>query len=108
MPLSLAFALALTATPSPADLARCTADRLRRFASPMGISQPWPRDDALATERGVYEGSTLLSDSDAVADGYRQTLHVDAAARRAWVIEQGGYAGTVRVYGPLPVASCPR
>lgn len=42
---------------------------------------------------------TPLSDTGMIADGYQQFLHVDAAARTVYVVEQGGFAGTFKVYG---------
>ncbi|MCH6484452.1 hypothetical protein MMG85_12895 [Pseudoxanthomonas sp. LH2527] len=41
-----------------------------------------------------------------VADGYQQFLHVDGEARAVYVVEQGGFAGTTKVYGPLPLPQC--
>jgi hypothetical protein len=49
---------------------------------------------------------TPLSDTGAVADGYQQFLHVDTGARAVYVVEQGGFAGTFKVYGPLPLPRC--
>ena len=61
-----------------------------------------PRDFAhvmLAQERP-------LSDTGQVADGYAHFLHIDERARAVYVIEQGGFAGTTKVYGPLPLPRC--
>ena len=47
-----------------------------------------------------------LSDTGQVADGYAHFLHIDERARAVYVIEQGGFAGTTKAYGPLPLPRC--
>lgn len=71
----------------------------------MGVRQPWPVASELPPHLATGFGE-LLSDAGLVADGYMQTLHVDASALTAYVVQQGGFAGTRTVYGPLPVAAC--
>lgn len=83
----------------------CTAQRLAPFVGPYGIRQAWPVATQLPglplTDIGV-----LLSDSGQVMDGYTQRLHVVMETRSAYVVQQGGLAGTHTVFGPLPLASC--
>lgn len=104
------FALASAASPTSGpshrdDVRACTAARLRPYMSPYGLRQPWPRLAELPAAL-VDDAGEVLGDMGHVSDGYRQTLHVDGKARAAYVLEQGGFAGSVRVYGPLPVAAC--
>ena len=108
-PLLLAVALSaapVSGQPTVAETVECTAQRLRQFMSPTGIVQSWPKATDLPSSLQSWTG-TLLSGSGPVMDGFTQTLHVDVPARSAYVVEQGGYAGTARIYGPLPVAGCP-
>ena len=83
----------------------CVARRLRPFVSPYGIQQPWPVSAALPADQQDTLGA-LLSENGIVADGYQQFLHVDEVARTVYVVEQGGFAGTTKVYGPLPLPRC--
>ncbi len=95
---------------APPDLvvsASCTASRLERFMSPYGISQTWPRLAALPTELARSPGLPIGSPG-MVMDGYGQVVHVDLPARKAYVAQQGGFAGATTVFGPLPVAACPK
>ena len=83
----------------------CVARRLKPFVSPYGIQQPWPVSAALPAGQQDAMGA-LLSDNGIIADGYQQFLHVDEVARTVHVVEQGGFAGTTKVYGPLPLPRC--
>lgn len=114
---ALALAFLLQAAPAPApeqivvpppvsDAAvACALQRLKPFVGPYGIQQAWPVAEALPAG---YEHAlgTLLSDTGIIADGYQQFLHVDAGARAVYVVEQGGFAGTRKVFGPLPLPRC--
>ena len=81
----------------------CTAQRLRAFVDPTGVHQTWPMSAELPDQANL---ALALSDQGIVADGYMHTLHVDRAARAAYVVQQGGFAGFRTIYGPLPVAAC--
>ncbi len=85
--------------------ADCVARRLKPFVSPYGIQQAWPVMASPPPELLNTMGSPL-SDMGHIADGYQQFLHIEAAARAVYVIEQGGFAGTTKVYGPLPLPRC--
>lgn len=112
--LALAFLLQ-AATPAPATesialpppasdaTVACALQRLKPFVGPYGIRQAWPVADALPAEDGQHVLGTLLSDTGPIADGYQQFLHIDAGARAVFVVEQGGFAGTRKVFGPLPL-----
>ena len=93
--------------PSPAvdPVTACVADRLRPFVGPYGVQQAWPVMASPPKELHHTLG-TPLSDTGMVADGYQQFLHVDGEARAVYVVEQGGFAGTFKVYGPLPLPQC--
>ena len=105
--------------PPPADLtidtrmrrdtvdpaADCVARRLTPFLSPYGIQQAWPVMAYPPPELLQVMG-TPISDMGHIADGYQHFLHVDATARAVHVVEQGGFAGTTKVYGPLPLPRC--
>lgn len=93
------------AVDSSAALISCTAQRLKPFVDPLGIKQSWPVAEELSPQFQNSFGM-LISDQGAVADGYMHTLHVDLRERKAYVVEQGGFAGRMKVYGPLPVALC--
>jgi hypothetical protein len=88
-----------------AAVIECVARRLKPFVSPYGIQQAWPVSAALPASQQRTLGA-LLSDNGNVADGYQQFLHVDDAARTVHVVQQGGFAGTTKVYGPLPLPHC--
>jgi hypothetical protein len=120
LPLATVLASALAATgagprSSPdatqhARLAACAAEALRPLVGPDGVKRAWPEIDALPSALGgdgrtVISG-TLLSDEGLTADGFRHTLYVDHAAGAAYVVEDGGFAGLRRVYGPLPLPRC--
>ena len=83
----------------------CAIVRLKPFVGPYGIRQQWPVAKALPQGREHALG-TLLSDSGPVADGYQQFLHVDVQTNAVYIVEQGGVAGTTKIYGPLPLPSC--
>lgn len=83
----------------------CVAERIRPFVGPYGVQQAWPTI-APPPEALQHTLGTPLSDTGMVADGYRHTLHADTEARTVYVVEQGGFAGTVKVYGPLPLPQC--
>jgi len=83
----------------------CTAARLQPFVRPTGVNQAWPVAAALPEELAQRPGR-LLSDQGNVEDGYTHWLVVSTASRAAYVIERGGFAGTQKIYGPLPVAVC--
>ena len=109
---SLLLAAALTASPpihaasGARDTAQCTADRLKRFVSPLGTNQVWPKAQELPVQLHGQMG-TVLSEQGQVLDGYRHVLHVEPAKNTAYVVQVGGFAGTMTVFGPLPVAACP-
>jgi len=114
---ALVLAFLLQATPAPAtgrivlpppasDAAvACALQRLKPFVSPYGIQQAWPVAKELPAGHEHAPG-TLLSDTGPVADGYQQFLHFDADTRAVYVVEQGGFAGTRKVFGPLPWPRC--
>ncbi|MBA3930540.1 MAG: hypothetical protein C0521_13215 [Xanthomonas sp.] len=82
----------------------CALWRLRPFVGPYGVQQAWPiveNPQAL-----MFAQERPLSDSGQVADGYAHFVHIDVAARAVYVIEQGGFAGTTKVFGPLPLPRC--
>lgn len=99
------LATAAADTAGPQAVVECTAQRLRPFVGPMGIRQRWPVAEEVPEHMAASPGY-LLSDQGAIADGYMQTLYLDVAARAAYVVQQGGFAGFRTIYGPLPVASC--
>ena len=110
---TLVLLLALTAAPDPdagrvvADnaTAACAAQRLTPFMSPYGIQQAWPVMASPPSEL-LHTLGTPISDMGHIADGYQHFLHVDTNARAVYVVEQGGFAGTTKVYGPLPLPRC--
>jgi len=83
----------------------CVEKRLKPFMSPYGIRQAWPVMASPPPEFLQVLGKPL-SDMGHIADGYQQFLHVDPQARAVYVIQQGGFAGTTKVYGPLPLPRC--
>lgn len=93
--------LATTGDPATA----CAVARLKPFVSPYGIRQRWPVATALPASHENALG-TLLSGTGPVADGYRQVLHIDRQARAVYLVEEGGFAGTRKVFGPLPLPQC--
>lgn len=111
-PLVLLLALASAATDQQAppvlrddDATACVIQRLKPFVSPYGIQQAWPVMASPPFEL-LHTLGTPLSDMGHIADGYQQFLHVDARARAVYVVEQGGFAGTTKVFGPLPLPRC--
>ncbi|WP_313929412.1 hypothetical protein [Pseudoxanthomonas sp.] len=90
---------------SPDPIGDCARWRLKPFVNPYGIQQVWPLVEAPSQELMLAQ-ERPLSDTGQVADGYAHFVHIDAAARAVYVIEQGGFAGTTKVYGPLPLPRC--
>ena len=103
-PPRLSIALPLPAA-SDDPMIGCVAKRLAPFVSPYGIQQAWPVMASPPPEL-LHALGAPLSDMGLIADGYQQFLHIDKRVRAVYVIEQGGFAGTTRVYGPLPLPSC--
>lgn len=105
-------ALASAGAPPAAETAiqdpmvSCTAQRLSPFVGPYGVQQSWPVATHLPEFWGDDPG-VLLSDSGQLMDGYTHRLHVRKDSRSAYVVQQGGISGAQKVFGPLPVASCP-
>ncbi|MFT3670181.1 MAG: hypothetical protein QM795_16765 [Pseudoxanthomonas sp.] len=97
--------LAPPAAPTHDATIACAIARLKPFASPYGIQQAWPKMHDWPRELQQSLG-TPLSDMGHVADGYQQLVHVDARASAVYVVEQGGFMGTTKVYGPLPLPRC--
>ncbi|WP_157074291.1 hypothetical protein [Pseudoxanthomonas mexicana] len=95
--------------PTPATRADtavvCVVQRLKPFVSPYGIRQAWPVMASPPTEL-LHTLGLPLSDMGHISDGYQQFLHVDVQARAVYVVEQGGFAGTTKVFGPLPLPRC--
>ena len=83
----------------------CVASRLAPFVSPYGIQQAWPVMTHWPRKFLQVPG-ILLSDMGDIADGYQHSLHIDVDARAVYVVEQGGFAGTTKMYGPLPLSHC--
>lgn len=83
----------------------CVAQRLKPFISPYGIQQAWPVMASPPAEL-LHSLGTPIADMGHIADGYQQFVHVDARARAVYVVEQGGFAGTTKVFGPLPLPGC--
>lgn len=102
---NLASGDAASAPPHVDGNNECVAQRLKAFMSPYGIRQAWPIMASPPTELLNTMGAPM-SDMGHIADGYQQYLHVDARARTVYVVEQGGFAGTTKVYGPLPLPYC--
>ncbi|MBD9480441.1 hypothetical protein [Pseudoxanthomonas sp. PXM02] len=92
-------------TPAVVSVADCAVQRLKPFVSPYGIQQAWPVMASPPPEF-LHTLGTPLSDMGHIADGYQQFLHIDEPARAVYVVEQGGFAGTTKVYGPLPLPRC--
>lgn len=91
------------ATPAPVpSMTECMAERLRDDVTPTHMREPWPRAERLPASLEETAG-TRIADEQGVADGYRYTLFVDATAREAYVVQQGGITGRRQVFGPLPV-----
>ena len=103
-PPHLSIALPLPAA-SDDPMTTCVAKRLAPFVGPYGVQQAWPVVASPSPELLLTLG-TPLSDMGLIADGYQQYLHVDVRARTVHVVEQGGFAGTTKVYGPLPLPYC--
>jgi hypothetical protein len=91
--------------PATVSVADCAVQRLKPFVSPYGIRQAWPVMASPPPELMQTLG-TPLADMGHIADGYQQFLHIDRQARAVYVVEQGGFAGTTKVYGPLPLPRC--
>ncbi|CAN7161082.1 hypothetical protein LJR168_000171 [Pseudoxanthomonas sp. LjRoot168] len=85
--------------------AACALARLKPFVGPYGIQQRWPVMTALPQGRRHAAG-VMLSDTGPVADGYQHFLHVDVQTNAVYIVQQGGFAGTTKVYGPLPLPYC--
>lgn len=100
---AVASPVPLFIVPDPATA--CAMERLKPFVSPYGIQQAWPVMDTPPQEL-LHTLGTPLSDMGHLADGYQQFLHIDERERAVYVIEQGGFAGTTKVYGPLPLPRC--
>lgn len=106
--LLLAISTAPAANPPPLPpVVACAADRFRPLVDATGTRGSWPVAPTLP-ESVRDEPGLVLSDSRLVADGYTHTLHVDPSTHSAYVVRQGGIAGFRTVYGPLPLAGCPR
>ena len=105
--LALAFAIAPSSglEEEPRTVEGCTAQRLRPFARATGVRQPWPVTRELPGHLAGTPGQRL-AEPGILADGYSHTLFVDVAAREAYLVQQGGFAGFQTIYGPLPVAWC--
>lgn len=100
------FVFDLQALAMPSDPASaCAVERLAPFADPLGIRQAWPIVAAPSPDLLTTMG-TPVPHSDLIADGYQHTVHVDPQTRTVHIVEQGGFAGTTKVYGPLPLPSC--
>ena len=101
--------LGVTAPPAATtfedSMVSCTAQRLSHFVGPFGVMQSWPVATHLPEFWGDEPG-VLLSDSGDVMDGDTHHLHVKPESRSAYVVQQGGFSGSQKVFGPLPVASC--
>jgi hypothetical protein len=93
------------APPADYDATACIIARLKPFVSPYGIQQAWPV--MAAPPPGLLNTlGTPLAGMGHIADGYQQFLHIDMQARAVYVVEQGGFAGTTKVFGPLPLPRC--
>ena len=104
---------ATTAAASPVPLmivpdrtTSCALERLKPFVSPYGIRQAWPVMDRIPKELDRLGLGTRMSDMGDLADGYQQFIHTDLETRTVYILEQGGFAGTTKVYGPLPLPHC--
>lgn len=103
---TFATASALPLMIVPDDHTLCAIERLKPFVSPYGIRQAWPVMDRLPKELDMLGLGTPMSDMGQLADGYQQFIYTDVETRTVYVVEQGGFAGTTKVYGPLPLPRC--
>lgn len=103
---TFATASALPLMIVPDDHTLCAIERLKPFVSPYGIRQAWPVMDRLPKELDMLGLGTAMSDMGQLADGYQQFIYTDVETRTVYVVEQGGFAGTTKVYGPLPLPRC--
>ena len=97
-------------TPGPIDQtiptsAECTAAAIRPLVHPTGTTQEWP--DAELPEHLRESLGVLILDQGAYQDGYSFWLVLDEPEKLGYVARRGGYAGEQKVYGPLPLSSCP-
>lgn len=104
-PVGLTISTPARAEASADPMTRCVTGRLKPFMSPYGIQQAWPVMASPPPEF-LHTLGAPLADMGHIADGYQQFLHIDEPARAVYVIEQGGFAGTTKVYGPLPLPRC--
>ena len=91
--------------PATASVPDCAIQRLKPFVSPYGVRQAWPVMASPPPEL-LHALGAPLSDMGLIADGYQQFLHIDKRVRAVYVVEQGGFAGTTKVYSPLPLPYC--
>lgn len=91
--------------PNADATADCVVRRLKPFVSPYGIQQAWPVMIYWPREL-MHSPEIPLSDVGHVADGYRHALHVDEKEAVVYVVEEGGFRGTTKLYGPLPLPRC--
>ena len=91
--------------PDPDAATQCAISRLGPFVTPMGIRQSWPVIERLP--RALERDFGVLFPQDAVIfDGYQHSLVMDLERNSTFIIEVGGFTGTTRIYGPLPLPQC--
>ena len=91
--------------PDPDAAKQCAISRLSPFVTPMGIQQSWPVIERLP--RALERDFGVVFPQDAVIfDGYQHSLVMDIERKSTFIIEVGGFAGTTRIYGPLPLPQC--
>ena len=86
--------------PEPRTDLTLAAQRFGACVGPSGARQDLPTLDelpvALAGQRGI-----VLSVPGLVSDGYFHWLLIDHRQGQAYIVQQGGIAGTRRVFGPF-------
>jgi hypothetical protein len=105
-----AFTLALSAAVLSANAFACpVADKLadRYGISFSGFDTPIPstqEPDARASGPLV---SLPLREATMVSDGFRHTVVLSPASKKAWILRTGGFAGVYEWYGPVDVGDMP-
>lgn len=105
-----AFTLAFSAAVLCANAFACpVADKLadRYGISFSGFDTPIPstqEPDASASGPLVR---MPLRDARMVSDGFRHTVVLSPAAKKAWILRTGGFAGVYEWYGPVEVGDMP-
>jgi len=86
-------------------LVAATAKRLLPCFTTTGVTQAFPETRDLPPEKNLVSVTLLGASGKSVSDGYTYWIAIESSRSYAYVRQVGGFAGSNKLYGPIPIST---